>query len=489
MFKKPTKKQLLIRRIVLSSIATLSVLVIVTVTILFMLGYRLDSGNGRLEQGALLQFDSTPGGADVFVDDKNIGRTANKSTVIAGVHTIKMTRSGYEPWARTIDLSAGTLTWLDYIRLVPTDRPVSKVATYENLVAMEFSPDSRWALAHEKADTPTFQLIDLRAEQIKSTALTIPAEKYSQAAVEGVSHAFSVVRWDAGGRYAIVKHVYSDKTEWIVLDTQDINQTINVTQLLNVDFQDLQFAGTNGKAFYGLTADAVIRKVDTSAATISRGLVTQATSFTVFNNTIISYVGADPSNPTQRVAGVYRDGDEAPHVLRTITSPDVAVAIATGRYFSDDYVAIAEGTAVTILKGSYPSSSAQDNSSLVQSASLQLAGPVTALSFSPASDYVVAQSNTDFVSYELEHRRIASGIVAAAEGKQATALKWLDGAHLWNDDANSLMMRDFNGINIHAIMAVESGFDASLSQNGRFIYAIGKSDEGYHLQRVRMILE
>ena len=49
MFKKPTKKQFLIRRILLSVLATFSVVTIVTVTILSMLGFRLDSGNGRLE--------------------------------------------------------------------------------------------------------------------------------------------------------------------------------------------------------------------------------------------------------------------------------------------------------------------------------------------------------------------------------------------------------------------------------------------------------
>jgi hypothetical protein len=37
-------------------------------------------------------------------------------------------------------------------------------------------------------------------------------------------------------------------------------------------------------------------------------------------------------------------------------------------------------------------------------------------------------------------------------------------------------------------MKVERGFDASFSQNGRFFYGIGKTDMGYHLQRVKMVL-
>lgn len=489
MFKKPTKKQFLIRRIILSSIATLAVIIIATVTILFMMGYRLDSGNGRLEQGALLQFDSRPNGADVFVDGQNIGsRTATKQTVIAGTHTVKMSKSGYQDWSRTLNLTAGTLTWLDYTRLVPNERPVQTVTTYAALVGLTISPDNKWALAQERVDLPTFQLVDLRSEEVKSTPFTLPVESYSDATTEGVTHSFSVVSWDSGSRYVLVKHLYKDQTEWLVVDTQNVNETINATRLLSVSFKDLKFAGTSGKVLYGLTNDGAIRKVDLSAGTISRAFVSHVDSFN-YDNTIISYVGIDSNDATKQVAGVYRDGDEAAHILRSVTSTDTVLRIATGRYFSDDYVAIAEGNMVTILKGSYPSSSSQDTSSLEKFAHLELTGAVSALSFSPGGDYVLAQSGETFKSYEIEHTRTDVGALPVTGETPASSLKWLDSAHLWNDDAGTLTMRDFNGINIYAIMNVEPGFDASFSQNGRFFYGVGKTDKGYHLQRVKMILE
>jgi len=490
MFKKPTKKQFLIRRIIMSIVATFAVIIIATVAILFMLGFRLDSGNGRLEQGALLQFDSAPNSADVYIDGNNIGsRTATKQTVIAGTHTVKMTKSGYQDWNRTLDLTAGTLTWLDYTRLVPKDQPIQKVADYATLAGMTISPDSKWALAQEKADTPSFHLVDLRSEEVKNTLITLPVESYSQAGVEGVMHSFGTVSWDSGSRYAIVKHLYNDQTEWLVVDTQNVAATVNVTQLLSVAFKDVQFAGTSGKILYGLTTDGAIRKVDLGAATLSRAFVTHVDSFSIFDNTVLTYVGTDPVEVTKRVAGVYRDGDESSHVLRTVTSPDTVLKIATGRYFSNDYVAIAEGNIVTILKGSYPSSSSQDNSSLAKLTTLELTGAVSALSFSPGSDYVLAQSGEAFKSYEIEHARTDVGAVTMANETAATTLKWLDIAHLWNDDNGTLTMRDFNGINTYSIMTVEPGFAASLSQNGRFFYAVGKSDTGYHLQRIKMILE
>ena len=490
MYKKPTKKQLLIRRVILSSIATLSVIIIAAATILFMLGYRLDSGSGQLEQGALLQFDSTPNGADVWIDNRMIGsRTATKQTVVAGTHSIKMTRDGYEDWNRTLTLTAGTLTWLDYTRLVPASRPIEPVTTYETLVAMNISPDSKWALAQQKVEVPSFQLIDLRSEDVKTSTIELPATSYSQAGAEGVSHSFSLLSWDKGGRYVLVKHLYSDQTEWIVFDTQNVSQTINATQLLSVGFNDMQFAGTSGKVLYALTNDGTIRKVDLAAGTLSRAFVTHVDSFTLFDNTIVSYTGTDARDGTKRVAGVYRDGDESPHILRSVSSPDVGLKIATGRYFGDYYVAIAEGNIVTILKGSYPSSSSQDNSSLAKFTTFELSGAVSALSFSPGSDYVLAQSGETFKSYELEHTRSDIGTITTAGETAASTLKWLDTAHLWNDDNGTLVMRDFNGINAYSIMTVEPGYGASLSQNGRFFYAVGASDKGYHLQRVKMILD
>lgn len=490
MFKKPSRKQFIIQRITLMIVATIAVVLIVTVAVLFMLGYRLDSGNGKLEQGALLQFDSTPNNAQVSVDGLVMGSaTPTKQTVIAGTHTVTMTKTGYEPWARTLKLDAGTLTWLDYTRLVPKTRPVTTVTTYSELSGLLISPDLKWAVAHEKADSPSFQLIDLRSENVTTATLTLPATLYSEATTADVTHTFTLYAWNNDGRYMLATHTYKDQTEWLMLDTQDISKSVNITRMLSVSFQDIQFAGTSGTSLFGLTSDRVVRKLDLSAGTISRSLITGVSRFTVFDANIISYVGAHSTNSDWRVAGVYRDGEESAHVLRTVQNTSEPLFITTGRYYDDDYVAIAQGKAVTLLSGSYPSPGASDTASLSVATTLDAPSDITALSFSAKGDYLVAQSGAQFVSYEIEHQRVATASVSVADTSSARTLHWLDAAHLWNDDDGTLVMRDFNGINAQTIMKVESGFDASLSQNGRFLYAVGKDDKGYHLQRVKMILD
>jgi hypothetical protein len=487
MFQHPSKKQLLIRRIITYVVMVLAVLVIVSGTILFAMGYRLDSDNGRLEQGALLQFDSQPNNAEVTIDGKSINaNTPSKQSVMAGIHTVGMTRNGYEPWSKTLDFKAGTLEWLDYVRLVPKNLKPESVANYTTLSAAKASPDYKWMIVQEKADNPSFQLVDLRSQQIKTSTLTLPATLYSEAASVGVAHSFSVDSWDADGRYVIVKHGYSDKTEYIVIDTQNAANSINVTRLLSISLSELKFFGTSGNILYGLT-DGVIRKIDLSNATISRALVSNVKSFSMFEASVITYIGTDPANPTHQVAGVYREGDALPHVLRTVTDPTTPLTIAATQYYSADFVAISEGTKVTLLKGSYPASTDTDTSSLKQYAEFTVPASIDDTSFSETGNRLVVQSGRNFTSFEVEYKRQTNASVTTSENTAHT-LRWLDDAYLWAVYDGHLSIREFDGTNVHVIMNMEPGFDATLSQNGKYLYGIAKSATGYQLQRVTMIL-
>jgi len=489
MFKRPTKKQLLIRRIFFSTVATLAVLIILTVTILSLQGFRLDSGN-RLAQGALLQFDSTPNAANVYIDGKNTNvRTAGKQTVVAGVHTIQFTKDRYENWNRTIDFPAGTLTWLDYARMVPKERSPQTVANFKTIVAAKASPENKFILLQEAVDQPTFQLADLRSTDVKLSNLALPGTLYTDSATEGVTHSFTLDEWNINGRYVLIKHEFKGQLEWLMVDTENVAQSINISRLLSVGFKDLHFAGSNGRTLFGLADDDNIRKLDLSSATISRALVSHVESFDLFDNDTISYVGLDPSNTAHRVAGVYQDGDDEPHVLRVVDSLDTVLKIAIGNYFNDNYVAIAEGSVVTILKGSYQISGNNDMTDLKQIAIMELPSSVTQLSLSPKSDYILAEAGTSFITYEIEHLRSAKGTLDTSTTAASTSLRWLDVAHVWNQQNGSLVMRDFDNSNIYSINAVTGDFDATISQNGRFFYSVGKSDDGFTLQRVKMILD
>ncbi len=486
MYRKPTKTQFILRRIGIILLMSLMITAIVTFTVLFIQGYRLDGLNGKLEQGALVQFETRPTGAYIVIDDKLIGaRTNAKRTVLAGEHTFKLTRAGYRDWQRTMTLEAGTLTWLDYVRFVPKELDKQTMRTYDAVVDVTAAPDRQTIVVQSALDRPSFEVVDIRDREIQARTVDLPASLITDLDEPNVDHKYDLMDWDDDGRYLIVKHSYAESVDWLVWDTENVESSTNVSKLLSISLSDLQFASTNGNVLYGLS-DGAIRKLDIPSATISRVLVSSVESFDMYETSILSYVGKS-SDGSERVAGVYRDGDDAPSVVYR-SDVDANLRIDTVRFHSDDYVAVAEDDELIVLSGRYPSPGRADQESLVEVRRQAVGDSVDQLSFSPEGDFLIARAGLGILSYELQHDRVEQATVETSEASRRDA-SWLDEGHLAFDYDGHLSMRDFNGINVNVIMPIEIGFEATLSQNGRYIYGVNKTDDVYRLERVHMLVD
>jgi len=485
MHPKPSNKKKLIQQVVGYTGMTVAVIAIVSVIFMFILGYRFDKDNGHIEQYAFLQFNSSPSGATVSVDGIGVSaQTPTKTSVPAGSHNVVMRKPNYQDWSKSVDVKSATLIWLNYAILVPNKLNTESVAKFNTVYSSLASPKGASILVQEKADYPTFDIVDITSDSTKSTKITIPTKSYSESTTVGVVHSFNIKQWDDGGRYVLLNHTYADKNEWLVMDTQDVNLTKNITQTFNIAISDIYFSGTNGNVFYVQSSND-IRKLDLSAGTISKQLVGNVTSFNLFEANVVTYVGIGDAVKNEQVAGFYREGDENSHVLRTTTNKDTPLKIATARYFNEDYVVISEGKKVDILRGSYPTS-VKDTASLKQIASFQSKLDINNLTFSPSGDYILVQSGEYFASYDLE-RQIFSESSINGTGT-VSVLKWLDDNYLWSDRDNSLTIREYDGQNSHKINPVILGQDAVMTHNKRYIYSINKTATNYQLQRVRMIL-
>jgi hypothetical protein len=463
-----------------------SIVLTVTAIVLSILGFRLDSENGRLEQGALVQFDSLPSGARVSIDgEKTSMQTPGKRTVFAGMHSFMMENDRYRTWTKSLDLAAGTLTWLDYVRLVPVELKSELVRQYDTVSAVKASPDLRTMLVQTDSTRPVFERVDIRDQAVRSSSLVVPEELYAESTNEAVSHRFTLDAWDPSGRYILVQHEFNASTEWLVLDTEDGERTRNISRLLAMTFTDLQFSGTSGNILYGLS-DGIVRKVDLSNATISRALISSVTSFSLYDTNVITYVGRDNTSNLPLV-GLYRDGDAEPTVLRTAALAETPLAITTTRHYNDRYIAIAEDRTVTVYEGDYPSSS-QGVKDLEVVEEFKTSGVVGLLSFSPRGNYLVAQSGARFVSYEVEYDRLHQSTLSDDIAATDT-LRWLDNAYLWTVLDGALSTREFDGNYAHSLLSAVAGFDVTLSQNGRYVYAMTQTPTSYALQRVTLTLE
>jgi len=56
---------------------------------------------------ASVDVKSTPDGADITVDDKYVGSTPSNLKLAPGDHKIKLEKSGFKMWERTLAVSTG----------------------------------------------------------------------------------------------------------------------------------------------------------------------------------------------------------------------------------------------------------------------------------------------------------------------------------------------------------------------------------------------
>lgn len=485
MHKRPNRKNENIKRILTYIVMTLSVLALVSALIFVLLGYRFDSESGHIEQGALLQFDSIPSGANVVIDGKTLtSKTPTKSTILPGTHTIVIKKDGYNSWTKTLDAVPGTLTWLNYAILVPSNISVEKVLDLKTVYASMGSTDGKAMIIQQNASVPTFDVMDLRSDTAKQSTVTIPPDLYSSASTAGVAHNFKMNQLDETGRYAVVEHTFADKKEWLLMDTKDVTRTKNISALMDIPISSVALSGTNGNILFVLTGTD-IRKLDLASATISRPLVSGVTSFELYGTGAITYIGNSQTDATKRVVGLYVDGDSISHILRTIDGdPNVPIRVTSSHYFDKDFIAISYGQKVDIIGGTYPASGSDDNSTLSDFASFSFDSNIDHLSFSPTGDYLLASSGSNVTSYNIEHQLTSNYSL----GSPTSTIKWLDDNHIWSDNDGKLTIRDFDGINSYMINAVASGQGVALTSNARYLYSIGTTTDGYQLQRVRLQL-
>ena len=490
MYHPPSKKKQITTRFLIYGLMTISVIGIVTVLVLLMLGYRVDSQDGSIEQVGFMQYSTTPQGATIEVDGEVLrAKTDAKGSVLPGEHEFVMWREGYETWRKSLTIEAGTLTWLNYARLIPKERPVESVAQFDELSDILMSPGGRYAVAVTAASSPELMLFDLRSStDIPQERLVLPASSYSESDNTDIARTFELVEWDQSGRYILVTHTYGDKKEWLIVDRDDVERTKNISRSLNINISDAQLSGTGGDIVYALT-DGDVRKLDIASGTISRPYVRDVATFELYGSGVVTYVSRFDDETQQRTLGFVREGDEEPYVLRTVKGPaSVPLGIVTSRYFNDDYIAISEGSQVDILRGSYPNE-IDDTTSLAAFASFDFPRDVTWLEMSSNGRFVLAQNGASFMSYDLERQTISPEATIEGDG-EARQLGWLDSYYVWSDRGGELVMREFDGSNEHVIAPVARGFDATLSQNGTYLYSIGETEGGgLQLQRTRLILE
>lgn len=466
----------------------MSVLTIVFLLILFMLGYRFDRTAGTIEQGGLVQFNSIPSGANLTINAARLSATTStKATLPPGQHTITMSRSGYDTWQKTIDLKRGSILWLNYARLIPTELLVENVGTLSAVTSSEPSPNQRWYALTTEKNAPVITLVDISSDTPEINALALPDDAYTKPE-DKKSESFLVTAWDESNRYLLVEHRFDGKSEWIVADIESIERAKNISTIFDVDVTSVKFSPSDSNILYVLM-NGDVRKINVEASTISAPLVRNVETFSLYDRSTIIYTTKVDPEMKRRSVGYYHDNTKKPRAIRNYSDDGSSpLHMVIDEYYSQTFVAIAYGNTVEVLSGSLPKSDSDDSLSLTAVATMSTPEPIKYFSSKNDGRFFLAQHGKGYSVYDLELQQ-ATTTPLRGNGSPSSQLRWLDGYTIWTNIDQQLRFYEFDGANQHDIMPIVSGQNPALTSNNRYLYAPTVDEKGvFRLSRVRLIL-
>ena len=448
----------------------------VIICIGWAMGYRFDLQNG-LSQVALLQFNTFPTGASVDVNDERLtARTPTRSNVKTGETTVRMSRSGYRDWRKTVAALPSTVRWLDYVRLVPQNVRTESVHTFAAVDDMLESPDRKWAFVLTDKKTSAMTLIDLgNPEDLKFDDVQLSSDQVSS----GDNQEYKLLEWDNASRYILIEHRYGDdQVEHLEYDRQD-KVTRNLTRDFGMDLSQPHFSGTNGNVIFAMTGTD-LRKIDYGNRSISAPLASNVTDYVLYSNSRIAFVSRTQTDDqvTQTVS-IYDDGQikEIKHY-----NDNDKTLIDFSRVNDVDYLAVARGETVAIYPDPLDNNGSGPDEVSDEVAYLSSPGGIDWMEMSQNGRFVLAGQGHKVVTYDIETAENYS-FELSREGEP----EWLDDYHLLDIRDNSVTMVEFDGQNAEHI--VSGHLPAFLSNNGEYLFSLDDISGGVVLQRSSMLAE
>jgi len=480
MYRTPSKRRQLVSRVAIYSLMTVAVLLLVTFLVFVMLGYRFNRDTSTIEQGGLVQFASRPIDANVTIGKAKLtDPTPSKITVNPGNYDVSMTRNGYQPWKKNVDVKSGEVLWLNYAQLVPNRIDTKQLTRFDSLAGALSAPNGdRFALVQD-ASKPVITFADITGDTPKLTSVTLPAG----ALPTDKAAAFTLSKWANDSDRLLVDMTYGTTTERLLVDRRDAEKTVNLSRKYVSNIAEAMFDPRSSDRLIIRDTKGELRTVNTADDSLSSVLASSVSYMALYENDAILIVRTEPEGGQS--VGYISLGSDKVRVIKRIASTEKTL-VALADYFSEPHIVISVGSQLDIYQlRQLPSSQSDGSISMTRLFTSALPAPADHLSIRTSGRFVLAQYAGGLQTYDVE---LAKQSITSFKAPVASELRWLDKYHFYLTDGKQLEVLEFDGANPHRITDLTTGFDAVQSDDGKYIYTINALEKGYAIQRSQMIL-
>ncbi len=472
-FLDPKKQKAHLIRLFIGYVLVAIALILTTLILLYQ-AYGFGIKNGEVIQSGLVFISTRPGPADIYMNDTKRSETTNTRLLIpSGHYTFKLERAGYRTWQRAINVEGGSVLHFDYPMLFPAKLTTTSVSAYNAAPGLiTQSPDRRWVLVQSPAAYNVFDLYDLDNPTKVAVPLTLPPTAFIHA--EG-AHSWEFVAWGNDDRHVLLKHVTDNNgaqtSEYVLIDRQDAQATVNLTSKLGVNPTKLELRGDKYDKYYVYDAETATLKTATLDAPAPQPFLDHVLAFKSHGDSVVLYA-TDQDAPAGKSLVKLRDSNQT-YTIRQVSSGSnylLDLAQYSGAWY---IVAGASADSRTyVYEDPAKALRSKPDSPVVPVQVLKVQSP-DYISFSDNARFIMVENGPQFGLYDAEtDKGYAYTQPKALDAPQLHAT-WMDGHRMMYVSGGKVFVFEYDNANREVLNAALPGYVPFFDANYKALYSVG----------------
>lgn len=454
------KKRQSLRIIISEAIMVLAVIATVVVLAFIVSGYWINS-DFEVERQGMLQISSVPTGATINIDGEEsswLQRTNTSKVLSAGEHTVTLTKDGYDSWSKTVDVKEGLLYRLHYPRLFLQNRTPEQLLSLTGATVATISPNrdslivandtTKWGYLELDTDNPQLKTLNI-AEYFSGVSL---AEKAETGLFTGE---ILSIDWDYDGSHALFNVKTGDNTEWVLLDVNSPNKSLNLTREFGAKFDRIEIIDNSSNNLIAIQSGN-LHKIDIANRQISAVLVENVIDFDHYRNEIVFTAKSTESTAKETLTdyylGYFKIGDSEITELSKLSSP---AKVVISKFYDDRYITILQDNLVRVHKK-------DDFNSFTD---YELTFAPESIEVGHDGEFITMYSGTKIATLDMEASLVREWSV------EGNTFDWIDNDMIYSVSDGELIVYDFDGFNRRILAKnVSAHFPAGITDNKWLYY-------------------
>lgn len=437
-------------------------------------GYGINQ-NGQVIQNGLVYLSSTPNPASIYVNGKYKTTTNTSFTLPSGIYNFSLYLSGYRTWNRQIEIDGGSIVYFDYPLLIPNKLKTQEVKSYNGAPPIfSQSPNKQLLLVMIPNSKYNFDLYNLNNLTQAPSQISLPSNTVSNATS---SESWQIVSWANDNQHVLLKHIYDGKTEYILFNTTNPNQSLNLTQTFNTTpFDSISLVNNNYDQYYLLNSSTqTLYEVSLSNPTQPTIVLNNVINFDPYLTNTILYATSKGA-PSNEVFIEEKVGNSYYHIKTLVGGTTYLLNEAS--YNGVIYVACGAESENKVYIYRDPVSQLNNNPKQmpVPSQVLFVKNP-NYLSFSDNAQFIMAENGSQFGVFDIVNQHGYNyNSVLPLQSPQAHAT-WMDGDRLSYVSGNKLVMFEYDHNYAQTLETASPNYSAFFDPNYKYIINVAQNQK------------